>query len=200
MIWAWEQRIPRASDKMILLFLANSTKKGTDTCWPSVDRISTCTGLSERTIRYGIDRLIKGKFISEIQGLRTNKSFSSKTYTLKLGTYPNLRISTEEGKKSKTKPMSSESSNSGPAMVAPHQVQWLHPCPAMVAPPEPVSIEPENNEPNTASRKEEEEKAKFMEGFNRLPKAWQASVLKDNPKIAAKFMVVRRSDLDGYLD
>lgn len=47
--WAWRQRVPSASAKLVLLALADHAN-GDGYCWPSMNRIAEMTGISQRQV------------------------------------------------------------------------------------------------------------------------------------------------------
>lgn len=97
--WAWEQETPKASDKFVLLCLANCHNDDTKRCDPSVNYIAAQTGMDRKTVMTSIERLTESQIISP------NKRFGTSTsYTLfidvtstKNGTSTKTGTSTKNG-------------------------------------------------------------------------------------------------------
>lgn len=119
--WAWKVKGLGASERLILLALANFANRNHE-CWPSVSSLIEDTGLSERTIRASTKALEERALITK----RTRQDAYGRTT-------------------SSVYYLSVEGANTAPppATIAPTGVQPLHPTPATIAPSynEPV-IEP----------------------------------------------------------
>lgn len=196
--WATDKKVGDPVAKYVLITLCQMSDRQYQ-CWPKNSNLASKTELGERTVRRAISYLIKSKLIHSMEWVRdTDSGSTSNVYTMLVDDNNALPEAVNPPLRDCGK---AKSEDDTPRPNRP-------PTPCLIGRP-PVATQAAQESKSKGSeyldkeisiREEEEEKAKFMEGFNRLPKAWQASVLKDNPKIAAKFMVVRRSDLDGYLD
>lgn len=62
--WAWSQKIKPATDKLILLALADRAGEEHE-CYPSIKRLEDDTSLNRKTIQAGIIRLIESGLVSD---------------------------------------------------------------------------------------------------------------------------------------
>lgn len=63
MCWAYQQPVPDAESKLILLALANYAGHDNQ-CWPSIKRIARECLLSERTVQYRLQMLSEAKILT----------------------------------------------------------------------------------------------------------------------------------------
>jgi DNA-binding transcriptional ArsR family regulator len=62
--WAWKQAPKQASDKVVLVALADNAWEDGSNAWPSVKLLSEKTGLSERTVQRSLRRLVDAGYIA----------------------------------------------------------------------------------------------------------------------------------------
>lgn len=62
--WAFRQKLPRSSEKLVLISLANYTN-GNGTVWPSIGRLSYDTSQNRKTVINNIARLIDAGLLED---------------------------------------------------------------------------------------------------------------------------------------
>ena len=102
--WAFEQKIPPATHKLVLLTLAWHADKDTSEAWPSIRVLRKETHLNQKTIQESLNHLRKLGLIEDT-GRREGKTNSVPVYSVKhtqnrstseIGAPPFLPSSTSE--------------------------------------------------------------------------------------------------------
>ena len=137
--WAWEQVHLKATDKLVLLALADSANDDA-LCWPSRMTTAQKCGLSQRAVSGAVARLEAEGLVSRVPRFREN---GSRTSDIVRVNYPRATPLEEA--------LATLSGVTPPAAPAGAPMQLLHPPPAAPAPPEP-KIEPNKEEKDSSCR------------------------------------------------
>lgn len=85
--WAWKQQPEHASDKIVLVALADNAWEDGSNAWPSVRVLAGKSGFSERTVQRSLQRLVAAGYVSVQLEAQPKKSRPT-TYRLDLSRPP----------------------------------------------------------------------------------------------------------------
>lgn len=94
--WAWMQTCRRATDKLVLLSMADRADEN-HVCFPSVTRLSADTQLNRKTVMEAIRRLQKVGLIDTVKSTGASNVYRLVGVPDRAGTYPKNGTSTKTG-------------------------------------------------------------------------------------------------------